>query len=162
MLYFPDGTITYTDNKRGIWSTVNPKGILRERNIRSGTAFDVRGKFQIVTKVDPETAAVVDIRDDGLLKITYVDRRTLLIFPDKTQMLITKTGPMEEGSTVTTTLVLKENYAPVRITFDAVKARSNTIIGLGGTDALMGKDNIMERSNGGLISEVLMPDRTIL
>jgi len=26
----------------------------------------------------------------------------------------------------------------------------------------MGKDNIMERSNGGVISEVLLPDRTIV
>jgi hypothetical protein len=29
---------------------------------------------------------------------------------------------------------------------------------MGGTDALMGKDQIMERSNTGRISEVLLPD----
>jgi hypothetical protein len=50
----------------------------------------------------------------------------------------------------------------VRITYDPVKARARTIIGLGGTDALMGKDNIMERTNTGRISEVLLPDKTIV
>jgi hypothetical protein len=33
---------------------------------------------------------------------------------------------------------------------------------MGGTDALMGKDYIMERSNTGRISEVLLPDKTIV
>ncbi len=36
------------------------------------------------------------------------------------------------------------------------------MIGLGGADALMGRDGIMERSNGGLISETFLPDRSIL
>ena len=36
------------------------------------------------------------------------------------------------------------------------------MIGLGGADALMGRDGIMERSHGGLISEVFMPDKSIL
>lgn len=112
--------------------------------------------------MDPETSAVVEIREDGLLKITYADRKTLFVFPDNTHLLIMKSGPAEEGSAVTTTLVKKEGFAPVRIISDPVKARANTIIGLGGTDALMGKDNIMERSNGGVISEVLLPDRTIV
>ena len=54
----------------------------------------------------------------------------------------------------------QEGYAPVRVINDPVKARSGTIIGMGGTDALMGKDSIMERSFGGLVSELLLPDRT--
>lgn len=82
--------------------------------------------------------------------------------PDNTQILITKSGPIEEGAAMTTILVKKEGFAPVKIISDPVKARSNTVIGLGGTDALMGKDSIMERSNGGVISEVLLPDRTVV
>jgi hypothetical protein len=160
VMYFPDGTITETDMKQGIWRTVNSLGIMRERSLRTNTAVDIRGKFNVVKKVDPETAAEVEIRDDGMLKVTYLDRKVVLVFPDRTQTIITKVGPVE--SPVTTTLVIKEGYAPVRIIDDQVKARSNTIIGLGGTDALMGAQNIMERSNGGLISEVLMPDRTVL
>jgi hypothetical protein len=48
-------------------------------------------------------------------------------------------------------VVTKEGYAPVREIFDPVKARAKTVIGLGGTDALMGSDNIMERCNNGRI-----------
>jgi hypothetical protein len=162
VIYFPDGTITKSDHRRGIWRTTNPKGIVRERNLRSQVVNDLKQRLKTVTKVDPETSAVVEIREDGLLKVKYADRKTLFIFPDNTNVLVTKSGPMEEGSALTTTLLKKEGYAPVRIISDPVKARSNTIIGLGGTDALMGKDNIMERSNGGVISEVLLPDRTIV
>jgi hypothetical protein len=63
---------------------------------------------------------------------------------------------------VTHTYYEKEGYAPVKLTFDPVKARAQTIIGLGGADALMGRDGIMERSHGGLISELYLPDSTIV
>jgi hypothetical protein len=43
-----------------------------------------------------------------------------------------------------------------------VKARAKTIIGLGGTDALMGIESLMERTNDGRITEVLMPDKTVV
>ena len=36
------------------------------------------------------------------------------------------------------------------------------MIGLGGTDALMGVETIMERSNSGHITEVLLPDMTVV
>jgi hypothetical protein len=105
VIYFTDGTITKTDHRRGIWRTTNAKGVVRERNLRMNTVTDLKQRLKTVTKVDPETSAVVEIREDGLLKITYVDRKTLFIFPDNTHLLITKTGPMEDGSAVTTTLV---------------------------------------------------------
>lgn len=65
--------------------------------------------------MDPETSAVVENREDGFLKIKYADRKTLYIFPDNTNVLVKKSGPMEEGSALTTTLFKKEGYAPVRI-----------------------------------------------
>ena len=133
---------------------------MRERNLRQNTVKDEQARLQISEKVDPETNAAVQVREDGLLRITYVDRRTLLIFPDHSEILITKTGPADEASAATTTLYKKEGYSPVRVTSDPVKARAGTVIGLGGTDALMGRDSIMERSYGGLISETLLPDRS--
>jgi hypothetical protein len=51
---------------------------------------------------------------------------------------------------------------PVRQVFDPVKARARTVIGLGGTDSLMGIDTIMERTNNGKITEVLMPDGSVV
>lgn len=59
-------------------------------------------------------------------------------------------------------MITKEGFAPVRIVFDPVKARARTVIGLGGADSMMGIENIMERTNNGKVSEVLLPDRTIV
>ena len=162
VIYYPDGTITTTDHRRGIWRTTNHLGVVRERNLRTGIVKDSMVRLAIHEKIDPETNAAIQIREDGMLRVAYPDRRTLLVMPDHSEILITKRGPMEEGSAVTTTIFKKEGYAPVRITSDPVKARSGTTIGLGGTDALMGKESIMERSFGGLISETFLPDRSVL
>jgi len=66
----------------------------------------------------------------------------------------------ENGNTVT--IISKEGFVPVRLILDPVKARAKTVIGLGGTDSLMGSDNILERSNNGKVTEVLLPDKTIV
>lgn len=84
VIYFPDGTITTIDKKKGIWQTTNIKGVVRSRVLKNHEISDQRQKLQTQTKTDPENGAVVDIREDGLLRVTYVDRRTLLIFPDNT------------------------------------------------------------------------------
>lgn len=36
VIYLKDGTITKTDHRRGIWTTTNPEGVVRERNVRTG------------------------------------------------------------------------------------------------------------------------------
>ena len=59
-------------------------------------------------------------------------------------------------------IITKEGFAPVRQIFDPVKARARTIIGLGGTDSMMGIDTVMERTNDGRITEVLLPDKTVV
>lgn len=83
----------------------------------------------------------------------------LLVMPDGTNVLRKKRSDGEAG---TVTYVTKKGFVPYRIVYDPVKARSRTIIGPGGTDALMGKDMLMERSNTGFITEVLLPDQTLV
>jgi hypothetical protein len=79
------------------------------------------------------------------------------MMPDGTEILTKK-----DANNSTITFITKDNYAPVRQIFDPVKARAKTVIGLGGTDALMGTDTIMERCNNGKITEVLLPDKTVV
>lgn len=98
--------------------------------------------------MDPETNAVLNIREDGVLVIEYEDSTKYTIMPDGTKILVKK---RDEGESGTVTYITKEGYAPVRQIYDPVKARAKTVIGLGGTDALMGKDQIMERTNNGKI-----------
>mmetsp|Transcript_30017 Transcript_30017/g.22279 ORF Transcript_30017/g.22279 Transcript_30017/m.22279 type:complete len:125 (+) Transcript_30017:425-799(+) len=78
--------------------------------------------------------------------------------PDGTQIYKEKM----KSSSCELTVVSKEGTAPVRLLFDPVKARAKTVIGLGGTDSLMGSENIMERTNDGRVSEVLLPDQSVV
>lgn len=59
IIYFKDGTITKTDHRRGIWTTINSKGIIRERNVRSKIVRDEISVLECQRKVDPETTAVI-------------------------------------------------------------------------------------------------------
>jgi len=85
-----DGTITKTDHRRGTWTTTNAIGVVRERNLRTGVVKDEVARLQINKKVDPETGAVVNIREDGLLKIDYADGSNLIIFADDTRINVQK------------------------------------------------------------------------
>lgn len=155
-IYFPDGSFTYTDKRKGVWFTINSKGIKRVRKLKDNLVYDEPKRLKISEKIDPETNAVIRVREDGVLTINYIDDKKLVQMPDGTQILTKK----ENGNTVT--IVSKEGFVPVRLILDPVKARAKTIIGLGGTDSLMGSDNLMERSNNGKITEVLLPDKTIV
>ena len=59
IIYFPDGTITETDIRRGIWRTTNHLGVVRERNVRTGAVKDELERLEIHEKIDPETNAVI-------------------------------------------------------------------------------------------------------
>jgi hypothetical protein len=50
------------------------------------------------------------------------------------------------------------DYSTVRVLFDEVKARTDTIIGLGSAFANVGHDSLFERSNNGIIIETYLPD----
>ena len=159
IIYFSDGSITSSDKRRGIWYTVNAQGVKRIRKLKGRIVTDVETRLKTQTKVDPETNATLKIREDGVLSVDYIDQTSLLVLPDGTQILKKKRSDGEAG---TITYITKEGYAPVRQTYDPVKARARTCIGRGGTDALMGKDLIMVRTNTGKTTEVLLPDRTIV
>jgi hypothetical protein len=40
VIYLRDGTITTTNHRRGIWTTINTLGVVRERNLRTGVVQD--------------------------------------------------------------------------------------------------------------------------
>ncbi len=74
--------------------------------------------------MDPETAARVSTREDGLLKIDYVDGASLVIFADHTRINVQKSKADSEEARVVTTFYEKEGYSTVKITFDPIKARA--------------------------------------
>ena len=156
-ILYPDGSVTSTDKRKGVWFTVNPKGVKRVRKLKDNLVYDEPRRLKLTERVDPETNAVIRVREDGVLTVVYVDGKRVVMLPDGSQICTRK-----EGADVVITEITKEGYVPVRQVFDAVKARARTVIGLGGTDALMGSDTIMERCNNGKVTEVLLPDRTLV
>ncbi len=72
------------------------------------------------------------------------------------------TKPRPAGESGTLTIVTHPDFAPVTQIYDPTKARAKTVIGLGGTDAMMGKEGIMERTNDGKITQVELPDKTVV
>ena len=74
IIYFPDGSLTYSDKRRGIWYTINQHGVKRNRKVQDGVVYDDPTRLRIQTKVDPETNATLKIREDGVLSIDYVDQ----------------------------------------------------------------------------------------
>ena len=104
----PDGTVTTQDKRKGIWTTVNAKGVRRVRKLRDNSVFDEPRRLKQTEKIDPETNAKVYVREDGVLTIYFIDESRLVMFADGTEILTRK-----EGQTVFT-LVKKEGYIPVR------------------------------------------------
>ena len=73
IIYFADGSLTYSDKRRGIWYTINSVGVKRTRKVTGGIVIDDVSRLKIQTKIDPETNATLKIREDGVLSIDYVD-----------------------------------------------------------------------------------------
>lgn len=73
VVYFIDGTITYSDNRKRTWYTINEHGVKRARRLQEGTVSDELERLKTQTKVDPETNAQVTIREDRLLRVEYID-----------------------------------------------------------------------------------------
>jgi hypothetical protein len=88
----PDGTVTTQDRRKGIWTTVNAKGVRRIRKLRDNSVYDEPKRMRITEKIDPETNARVYVREDGVLTIRYIDESRLVMFADGTEILTRKEG----------------------------------------------------------------------
>lgn len=111
IIYYPDGTITMSDKRRGLWYTISPKGVRRTRRIKDQVIFDDEQPVKSETKTDPETNAVLTTREDGLLIIDYADSTKYIIFPDGTE-IVNKNRP--DGEAGRMTIISKDGYVPVR------------------------------------------------
>ena len=111
IIYFSDGSLTYSDKRKGIWYTVNAAGIRRVSKVKDRTVADDMTPLKIDTKIDPETNATVKIREDGVLTIEYIDQSKLIVMPDGTNILRKKRANDEAG---TITFITKEGFVPIR------------------------------------------------
>ncbi len=155
--YLENGTIdvlmangSTSEYKDGLWVGVNSRG---KRRGRKAHEFEME-PISCAEKTDPETLAKVSLRQDGVVSVKYKDGQLLVRHKDETAMLTSPNG--------LSTTVEKEGYAPVRVRIDPMKVRTGAVISRGGTDALLGMDDIMMRSNDGRVAETFLPDGTIV
>lgn len=155
-ILFANGNFSIYDPKNKTWTKTKNSGerAIHKIDAESNKVIEITEieSLEVKTNIDPETNQDVEIRSDGVMIVHYKDGATLVLHHDNTK-IFKKT---EE------TIVEKENFAPVRIRFSTVKSRAQTVIGMGGTNALIGIDDIMERSHDGYVMETYLPDDTIV
>lgn len=83
-IFYPDGQVTTTDKRKGVWYTVNTRGVRRVRKLQENQIYDEPKRLKINEKLDPETNATVLVREDGVLIIKYVDETKIVMMPDGT------------------------------------------------------------------------------
>ena len=145
----PDGNTALFRRQTNSWLITNNKGKRRLRHVESGREEDF-SSIPCAHKTDPESLAKVMIREDNVISIAYADSSVLTLHADGTKIYRTQSS----------TVVEQHGYAPVRVRLDKVKQRSKTVIALGGTDALMGSDDIMERSHDGRVMVTYLFDKS--
>lgn len=117
--------------------------------MKDGSEFELEA-IPSAKKTDPETGCKILIREDKVMVINYPDGHTYTEHKDGTKFY---TSP--DGNHI---WVEHEDFATVKVSYDPVKARMGTIIGLGSSSAYQGFDNIMERSHDGRVTETFLPD----
>lgn len=148
-LMYSNGNVCTIANNFAI--NVNNKGMRLGKNLLTGTetVFD---PIPVTVQTDPESNTRSLIREDNVLQIRYPDLSQLTVHSDETKIYVYPT--MEEKSRY---LVEHKLYAPVDITYDAVKGRTKTIIADGSSDALLDTET---RSYDGRITTIRLPDST--
>jgi DNA-binding cell septation regulator SpoVG len=154
-VYYANGNISYTKGRSAPWITTNNKGLRKQRTKATGDSPLQETELEAIPcarRTDPQLGAKIVIRADQTLVITYKDGSVYVRFRDGTEMLTSRDKDC--------TIVEHPDYATVKVIYDQVKMRTDTIIGLGSAYASVGFENLFERSNDGRIVHTLLPDGT--
>ncbi|OMJ77048.1 hypothetical protein SteCoe_23447 [Stentor coeruleus] len=147
-LLMPTGEVS-VQSKDKLWVITNNKGRRLAKRNRNSFPMD---RIQVTTQIDAETLAKVIIREDLVLSLKFSDSSFAVLHQDGTRIYT--------SADKNTIFIECAGYAPVRIYKDSIKARQNTIIGLGSSDSGLGAEDIMLRSNDGVLIETVLPNST--
>ncbi|EAR91082.3 hypothetical protein TTHERM_00430030 (macronuclear) [Tetrahymena thermophila SB210] len=148
---YANGNVSFCQQRNGIWITTNNKGLRKLRNTKDGTETE-QDHVPCAKRIDPESGSKIIIRGDQTTIITYRDGSVYTKHKDGTQML---TSAKKDYI-----IIEHPEFSTVKVLLDEVKARTDTVIGLGSAYANVGFDNLFERSNNGIIIETYLPDGT--
>ena len=150
-IYYSSGNSSSIINNLCI--NTNNKGFRLAKNLIEENDITEREPIDLHNYYDPVSNTKTTVKEDKTMIINYPDKSTFVIHNDNTKIYISPT--IKE---VTHYLIEKENLPAIEIIYDEVKKRTKTCIAAGSTEALMGSDNLMDRTYNGRISKVYLPN----
>ena len=153
ILYSSGNTSTI---KEGKVYNINNKGQKIIKDINTGEITEEEPVF-FSEHYDPESLSRTVVREDNIKTIEYPDGSKIVLHND--------------GTKIYTSAIVKEMYhytiennsfATTEIYYDEVKKRTQTTIAAGSTEALIGSDNLMNRTFDGRLSKIILPDKTLV
>ena len=142
--------------KEGKIHNINNKGQKIIKDANTGEIEEEQPVF-FSEHYDPESLSRTIVREDNVKIIQYPDGSKIVFHND--------------GTKIYTSAIVKEvchysiendSFASVEIVYDEVKKRTQTTIAAGSTEALIGSDNLMNRTFDGRLSKITLPDKTLV
>ena len=153
ILYSNGNTSTIKDGKI---TNINNKGQKVIKDVNTGEITEDEPVF-FSEHYDPETLSTTIVREDNVKTIKYPDGAKVVLHNDGTK--IYSSAVVKELNNYS---IENDKYATVEIFYDEVKRRTQTTIAAGSTEALIGSDNLMNRTYDGRLCKITLPDKTLL
>jgi hypothetical protein len=142
--------------KEGKIYNINNKG---QKTIKDSTTGEIEKDESVffTEHYDPESLSRTIVREDNVKTIIYPDNSRIALH--------------NEGTKIYSSPIIKElnhytiensSFATVEIYYDEVKKRTQTTIAAGSTEALIGSDNLMNRTYDGRLVKIILPDKTLV
>lgn len=148
VMLMPSGEVSQM-TKEKLWTITNNKGKKLAKRQHLTYPMD---PIKTISQIDAETLAKVTIREDLVMTLKFQDNSFAVFHEDGTRM--------HTSADKNTIYIESPGFAPIRIYKDLIKARQNTVIGLGSSDSGLGAEDIMLRSNDGVLIETYLPNHT--
>ena len=153
ILYCSGNTSSIKDGKI---CNINNKGQKIIKDANTGEIDEEQPVF-FSEHYDPESLSRTIVREDNVKIIQYPDGSKIVLHNDGTKIYTSATVKEIYHYTIE-----KDSYASIDIVYDAVKKRTQTTIAAGSTEALIGSDDLMNRTFDGRLSKVILPDKTLI
>ena len=153
ILYSSGNTSTIKDGKI---CNINNKGQKIIKDANTGEISEEEPVF-FSEHYDPESLSRTIVREDNVKTIQYPDGAKIVLHNDGTKIYSSATVKELYHYSIE-----NDVYATVEIFYDEVKKRTQTTIAAGSTEALIGSDNLMNRTYDGRLSKIILPDKTLV
>ena len=153
ILYSNGNTSSIKDGKI---CNINNKG---QKIIKDSSTGDITEEEPVFFSehYDPESLSRTILREDNVKAIQYPDGSKIVLHNDGTKIYTSATVKETHHY-----LIENDSYATVEIDYDEVKKRTQTTIAAGSTEALIGSDDLMNRTFDGRLSKITLPDKTLV